>query len=124
MSDSAAISLLVVVSLQCFDLLVAKFFPTVLVFEMHNAVLLSFVCFERNICLSGLLYELADGDSTALDPARVLVLSVCLQLRKSPQSTYKAVSKVVVAVLFGKTNGAAMICLTRVYAVLGLRIGF
>lgn len=64
MSHYAAISLLEL-SLPCFGLLVAKFFQTVLVFEKRNAMLQSFVCFERNICLSGLLYELADSDLTA-----------------------------------------------------------
>lgn len=72
-SDSAATSLLVL-SLYCFDLSAANLFPTVLVFEKHNAVLLSFVCSERNICLSGLFYELADGDLNALEPVRALVL--------------------------------------------------
>lgn len=61
-------------SLHCFDLLVANLSPTVSVFEKHNAVLLSFVCSERNICLNGLFYELADGDLNALEPARALVL--------------------------------------------------
>lgn len=45
MSDSAAASLLVL-SLHCFDLSVANLFATVLVFEKHNAMLLSFVCSE------------------------------------------------------------------------------
>lgn len=111
MSYSAVISARF--SLQCFDLSVAKLSPAVLEFKNHNTVLLSVFCFERNICLSGLLYELADGDSTALDPKRVVVLCVCLRLRKSQQSTYK-VSKavVVVIVLFGSTKGAAVTCLT------------
>lgn len=73
MSDSAAASLLLL-SLHCFDLSVADLFPTVLVFEKHNTVLLSFVCSERNICLSGLFYELPDGDLNVLEPARALVL--------------------------------------------------
>jgi len=66
---------------------------------------------------------LADGDLTVLDPTGVLVLEVCLWLRKSLQSTYKAVNKVVVPLLFGSTNEAAVTCLTRVYAVLVIRIG-
>lgn len=45
-------------------------------------MLLSVFCFERNSCLSGLLYELADGDLTTFDPKRVLVLYVCLRLSK------------------------------------------
>lgn len=72
MSDSPGIS--AGLSLQCFDLLVASLFPAFLVFEKHNTLLLSFVCFEGNICLCVLLYDSADGDLTALNPARILVL--------------------------------------------------
>lgn len=64
----------------------------------RNAVWLSLVCFEGNICLRGLLSKLADGSLAVLGPTGVLVLCIRLRLRKPPQSTYQAVSKAVVAV--------------------------
>lgn len=80
---------------HCFDLSVANLFPTVLVFEKHNAVLLSFVCSERNTWLGGLFYELADGDLNAWTSKSLGSVSLSLvqkistkHLQSDEQSSY------------------------------------